>query len=33
MLAAKPANLNLSKGPADAKLIRPGWSCTTDAAV
>jgi hypothetical protein len=33
MLANKPASLNLSKGPADAKAIRPGWSCETHAAV
>lgn len=33
MLANKPANMNLAKGPADAKTIRPGWSCEHHAAV
>ena len=32
-MVANKGSLNLSKGPADAKLIRPGWSCETNAAV
>ena len=33
MLAHNPGNMNLNKGPADAKTIRPGWSCETNVAV
>jgi hypothetical protein len=33
MLANNPGDLNLAKGPADAKTIRPGWSCETTPAV
>jgi hypothetical protein len=29
MRANKPVSLKLDKGPADAKLIRPGWVCET----